>query len=126
MSGSARACRDLAGELTVDRDQTKSAQKRARNQNVVSFWLDDEDYERLTHAAASQGVSRKRIFTDLLHERYRPAFPILSALSAVVATALALAESGADDVQVEKLRREVDRLAHLALAEVGATPDLPE
>lgn len=110
----------------ADKDEIKGGRKGRRNRNVVSFWLNETDYELLTRAALAHGGDRKAAFVDLLHKRYRPSFPILSALSHVVATSLALEQDGVDDAQIAKLRREVDHLARLAIAEVRATPDLTE
>ena len=109
----------------VDRGETKSARKRRQNQNAVTFWLDTEDYERLKRLAESQGVSRKQIFIDLFHRRYRSGFPILLALSHVVAASLAIERDGAEDTQLAKLRQEIDRLALLALDEVRTTSETP-
>jgi hypothetical protein len=110
----------------VDKNQTTGGRKRRHNQNVVSFWLDEADYERLTQVALIHGGDRKKAFLDLLYRRHRPAFPILAALGSVIAASLALVEDGADDTQLQKLRHEVDHLARLALIEVRATHDEPE
>lgn len=93
-------------------------QRARRNKNAVTLWLDEDDYKRVTLLSECQGVSRKEIFTELLHNRYRKSFPLLAALSHVVAAALSLERDGVSDEQLTKLRQEVDKLAGLALDEV--------
>lgn len=105
----------------VNQEDTTGRKKAQRNRNVVSFWLDTEDYDRLTNLAKAGGISRTQVMLDLLHERHRKTYPMLAALSSVVAACVAIERNGADNEQLDRLRREVDRLSLLATQEVRST-----
>lgn len=105
----------------VHKEEMTGRKKTQRNANVVSFWLDTEDYDRLTNLAEAGGISRKQVLLDLLHERHRKTYPILTALSSVVAACVAIERNGADNEQLDRLHREVDRLSLLAMREVRST-----